>query len=175
MEGQGSTANRAHVSREGRRVCTGKKKNWHSQLPPKDPKTTFPPPLLEPCRFLEPTRPSRRQTLSSHKLHLHNAMASHNSSFHHWVLLLHFVITIKCGKCIEGSSDTFIYFFISHLFTMHLDHLQPEQHIFTVDLAVCFAGIKFHNFLCIFLAIIFPYLRHIEARKLVILVNLEII
>ena len=82
---------------------------------------------------------------------------------------------MKYGECIEGFSDTFVYFFISYLCTMHLDHLQPEQHIFIVDLAVCFAGVKFHNFLCIFLAIIFPYLHHIEAWKIVILVNLEII
>ena len=96
-------------------------------------------------------------------------------TLHHWVFLLHFVINIKYGKCIEGFSDTFVYLFISYLFTMHLDHLQPEQHIFIVDLVVCLSGIKFHHSLCIFLAIIFPYLHHIKAWKIVILVNLEII
>ena len=71
--------------------------------------------------------------------------------------------TSSMASASKVSQTPLSIFFISYLFTMHLDHLQPEQHIFTVDLAVCFAGIKFHHFLCILLAIIFPYLHHIEA------------
>ena len=64
-------------------------------------------------------------------------MASHNSSFHHWVLLSHFVINIKYGTRTEGFSDTFVYFFVSYLFTMHLKHLEAEQHIISCGFWLC--------------------------------------